>query len=97
MPALVSISLLEVLITRGITPTNSTTPLHVVCAWPLSGQYGPFLRFIYYLFVVGCIVARKKEWLENALVVPAVSAFHGLALAALHVDSELLMPILFHY
>lgn len=94
---MVSTSPLEVLITRGITPTNGTTPLQVVCAWPLSGQYGPFLRFIYYFFVAGCVTARKKEWLENALVVPAVSALHGLALAALHVDSELFMPIVFIY
>lgn len=97
MPALASTSLLEVLITRGTTPTNGTTPLQVVCAWPLSGQYGPFIRFGYYLFVAGCIIARKKEWLENALVVPAISALHGLALAALHVDSELPMLILFPY
>ncbi len=97
MPALVSTSLLEVLITRGTTPTNSTTPLQVVCAWPLLGQYGPFLRFIYYFFVAGCIIARKREWLEHALVVPAISALHGLSLAALHVDSELLIPILFFY
>lgn len=43
--------------------------------------------------MAACVLARKSEWLRNAclaaaLIVPAVAAFHGIALAALHVDGK---------
>lgn len=47
----------------------------------------------YYILVAACVLARKSEWLRNAclaaaLIFPAVAAFHGITLAALHVDGE---------
>ncbi|KAL1837193.1 hypothetical protein VTJ49DRAFT_4165 [Mycothermus thermophilus] len=61
------------------------TPVQVVCAFPVSGQYGFGSRVLYYAFVMICIVARKKEWLRNAclaaaLVTPAVAAIHAWAI-----------------
>lgn len=49
MPALSSTSLLDGLVARNATATatNATSnALQVVCAWPLSGQYGPGPRFM---------------------------------------------------
>jgi hypothetical protein len=43
-----------------------------------------FFDHRYYSFIAACIFARKGEWLENALVVPAISAFYAICLAALH-------------
>jgi hypothetical protein len=65
----------------------------VVCAWPVSGQYGPGSRVLYYVLVATCVFARKAEWLRNAclaaaLLFPAVAALHGLVLAALHVNGQ---------
>ncbi|KAK4208833.1 hypothetical protein QBC37DRAFT_324894 [Rhypophila decipiens] len=73
--------------------TNQEEPvLMVICAWPLSGQYGLGPRIIYYGAVVGCMVSRKAEWLRNSLLgdvvmlFPVVAALHSIVLAALHVD-----------
>lgn len=80
------------------TATNLTaiSPLQVVCAWPVSGQYGPGSRFLYYILIAACVFARKAEWLRNAclaaaLLFPAVAALHGIVLASLHVDGKLAM------
>jgi len=72
--------------------------ISVICAWPLSGQYGVGSRILYYILVAACVLARKSEWLRNAclaaaLIVPAVAAFHGIALAALHVDDAIDLDI----
>ena len=69
-----------------------TTPLQVICAWPVSGQYGPGSRFLYYALVAVCVLARKTDWLRNAslaaaLLLPAIAAIHGIVLAVLHNDS----------
>ncbi|KAK1830901.1 hypothetical protein QBC39DRAFT_100959 [Podospora conica] len=70
----------------------------VVCAWPVSGQYGPGTRILYYVLVAACVLARKKEWLRNAclaaaLILPAVAAIHGVVLAAVHVDAKVDMDV----
>lgn len=41
----------------------------------------------YYVLVVTCVLARRKEWLRNAclaaaLLLPAVAAIHAVVLAA---------------
>lgn len=64
-------------------------PLQVICAWPVSGQYGFGTRILYYVLIATCLAARGKDWLVTpclaaALVLPAVAAFHGIVLAALH-------------
>lgn len=90
MPALVSRNATE-------ASTNATT-LHVICEFPLSGQYGLGSRLLYYALVVACVVGRtneviKKACLAAALVFPAVAAFHGIVLAALHRDGVVDMDI----
>ncbi|OTA75906.1 hypothetical protein M434DRAFT_26096 [Hypoxylon sp. CO27-5] len=72
--------------------------MQVVCAWPVSGQYGPGSRVLYYALVAACVLARKAEWLRNAclaaaLVFPAVAALHGIVLTAVHVDGAVDMDV----
>lgn len=47
MPAISPPLLLNTLVIRNITDANSTDEvLQVVCAWPVSGQYGPGSRVL---------------------------------------------------
>lgn len=76
--------------TAPSTNTNSSS-LQVLCAWPVSGQYGPGSRALYYTLVATCVFARKAKWLRDAfiaaaLLLPAVAALHGVVLARMHVD-----------
>ncbi|KAK7936156.1 hypothetical protein PG985_001651 [Apiospora marii] len=81
------------------TPANATLPpWEVICAWPVSGQYGPGSRYLYYALVAACILARKSEWLRNAclaagLLFPAIAAFHGIVLAAMHNNGAVDMDV----
>ncbi|KAM0544541.1 hypothetical protein ACHAPJ_011758 [Fusarium lateritium] len=68
---------------------HSGDALQVICAWPVSGQYGTGTRVLYYVLIAACLVARREEWLVNpclaaALVLPAVAAIHGIVLTAMH-------------
>ncbi|KIW00744.1 uncharacterized protein PV09_07728 [Verruconis gallopava] len=77
---------------------NSTQSVLVVCAWPVSGQYGPGSRILYYALVAACVLARRQLWLRDAclaaaLLFPAVAAIHGIVLAAMHVDNAVDMDI----
>ncbi|KAF2767090.1 hypothetical protein EJ03DRAFT_329507 [Teratosphaeria nubilosa] len=80
-------------------PANTTEQaIQIVCAWPVSGQYGPGARILYYVLIVACIFARKTEWLRNAclaaaLLLPAVAAIHGIVLAAAHIDRAVDMDV----
>lgn len=79
------------------TAVTPAAAVDVVCAWPVSGQYGPGSRILYYVLVATCILGRRVEWLRNAalavaLVFPAVAALHALVLAALHVNGALFSP-----
>ncbi|KAF8855957.1 hypothetical protein BDZ45DRAFT_594913 [Acephala macrosclerotiorum] len=100
MPALSSASLLNTLVPRNVTATGNATnhTLQVICAFPVSGQYGPGSRILYYVLIAACVFARKSEWLKTAclaaaLLFPAVAALHGIVLAALHVDGAVDMDI----
>jgi hypothetical protein len=94
MPALLAKLSDEMFARMATGPEMSTESLgndslQVMCAWPLSGQYGTGSRVLYYVLVTACIVARKYEWLRDAclaavLLLPAVAALHGIVLAALH-------------
>ncbi|KAJ4393627.1 hypothetical protein N0V93_002840 [Gnomoniopsis smithogilvyi] len=81
------------------SPTNDTIQhFDVICAWPVSGQYGPGTRFLYYVLVAVCVLGRGSEWLKGAclaaaLLVPAVAALHGIVLAAVHVDGAVDMDV----
>ncbi|KAK0294950.1 hypothetical protein LTS00_006416 [Friedmanniomyces endolithicus] len=78
---------------------NASSPaLQVVCAWPVSGQYGPGSRVLYYVLVAACIFARKEQWLKGAclaatLLFPAVAAIHGIVLAAMHIPGAVDMDV----
>ncbi|RBA20782.1 hypothetical protein FPRO05_08229 [Fusarium proliferatum] len=78
----------NVLFTRAAT-NGTGDALQVICAWPVSGQYGTGTRVLYYVLIAACLVARREEWLVNpclaaALVLPAVAAIHGIVLTAMH-------------
>ncbi|KAK2677935.1 hypothetical protein RAB80_006675 [Fusarium oxysporum f. sp. vasinfectum] len=71
------------------TDAAETIANSVICAWPVSGQYGTGTRVLYYVLIAACLVARREEWLVNpclaaALVLPAVAAIHGIVLTAMH-------------
>ncbi|KAK2068124.1 hypothetical protein P8C59_002787 [Phyllachora maydis] len=85
-----------------VRDVNTSSPggetLQVICAWPVSSQYGPGTRLLYYVLVAACVVARKNEWLKRAvlaaaLLVPAVAAIHAVVLAALHNQDAVDMDI----
>ncbi|CAH0047116.1 unnamed protein product [Clonostachys solani] len=72
---------------------NSGGALQVICAWPVSSQYGPGSRILFYLLIAACVLARKANWIKNAclaaaLLLPTIAAVHAIALAALHRDSK---------
>ncbi|KAL4908648.1 hypothetical protein BDW74DRAFT_147723 [Aspergillus multicolor] len=83
----------------AVSPSNTTeTGLEVVCSWPVSGQYGPGTRVLYYVLIAACVFARKEEWVRNAclagaLLFPAIAALHGIVLAAVHVDGAIDMDV----
>ncbi|PSR84072.1 hypothetical protein BD289DRAFT_461078 [Coniella lustricola] len=81
-----------------VTANASTGTIQAVCAWPVSGQYGPGTRILYYVLVAACVFGRGSEWLRGAclaaaLLLPAVAALHGIVLAAVHVDTAVDMDI----
>ncbi|KAI1658788.1 hypothetical protein F4813DRAFT_356270 [Daldinia decipiens] len=87
-----------VLASNATNAANTDEIVQVICAWPVSGQYGPGSRVLYYVLVAACVFARKAEWLRNAclaaaLIFPAVAALHGIVLAAVHVDTAVDMDI----
>ncbi|KAG2021441.1 hypothetical protein GB937_004778 [Aspergillus fischeri] len=83
MPA---ISHLSTELNRTIdTPNAASDTLQVICAWPVSGQYGPGTRIL-------------AEWLRNAclaaaLLFPAVAALHSIVLASLHIEAAVDMDV----
>ncbi|GJN81595.1 hypothetical protein PLIIFM63780_005130 [Purpureocillium lilacinum] len=94
------------LIQRGVDNTTHASnaagsgddALQVICAWPVSGQYGPGSRILYYVLIAACVLAQKSVWIRNAclaaaLLLPAVAAVHAIVLAALHVDGAVDMDV----
>ena len=77
---------------------TASEPVQVVCAFPVSGQYGPGSRVLYYTLVAACVLARRQPWIRDAclaaaLLFPAVAAIHGIVLAALHKEDVVDMDI----
>ncbi|KAK6003661.1 hypothetical protein QM012_009432 [Aureobasidium pullulans] len=99
MPPISATFLIGELLSRNVTTADgSGAGLPVVCAWPVSGQYGPGSRVLYYVLVVLCVFGKKADWIKDAclaavLLFPAVAALHGITLAALHVDGAVDMDI----
>ena len=66
---------------------NNSLP-SAICSYPLSGQYGPGTRILYYGLVAVCIFARRHEWLREpclaaALLLPALASIHAIVLGSL--------------
>ena len=80
-------------------PAQTTPkPIEVVCAFPVSGQYGPGSSVLYYALVAACVLARRQPWIRDAclagaLLFPAVAALHGIVLAAMHTEGAVDMDI----
>lgn len=67
---------------------GSDNGIPVLCAWPLSGQYGPGARMLYYVLVIVCLFAARfpsirDSCLAAALLFPAVAAIHALVISSL--------------
>jgi hypothetical protein len=96
MPRLPLTAVLDTLLKRNATQTatnNTTQVLHVICEFPLSGQYGPGSRYLYYLLIIVCVLGDKSNLLRKvglaaALIFPALAAVHAIVLAALHNDGK---------
>ncbi|KAL4780094.1 hypothetical protein BJX76DRAFT_364616 [Aspergillus varians] len=96
----IALSSLPVHVRQVIPVRTGTTEigLEVICAWPVSGQYGPGTRVLYYVLIAACLFARKEAWLTNAclagaLLFPAIAALHGIVLVAVHVDGAIDMDV----
>ncbi|KAF8316870.1 hypothetical protein DL93DRAFT_2226674 [Clavulina sp. PMI_390] len=90
LSALPALGVNSLVATNG-TAIDSGSAVSVICAFPLSGQYGPGARALYYVLVVICVVFNSIEWardasLAAALLFPAVGALHALVLAAISQD-----------
>ncbi|ETR99849.1 hypothetical protein M419DRAFT_54116, partial [Trichoderma reesei RUT C-30] len=51
---------------------NATKPVEVICAWPVSGQYGAGSRVLYYVLIAACLFARREIWIKNACLAAAL-------------------------
>ncbi|KAH9209578.1 hypothetical protein DL95DRAFT_477141 [Leptodontidium sp. 2 PMI_412] len=90
MPAFPSTSLHTL---SNQTATDATSnALQVVCAWPVSGQYGPGSRVLYYVLILACVFAQILAWL-TVLLFPTIAAVHGIVLAAMHVNGAVDMDV----
>ncbi|GFF28719.1 hypothetical protein IFM58399_02067 [Aspergillus lentulus] len=79
-------------------PDAASDILQAICAWPVSGQYGPGTRILYYVLITTCVFGRRAEWLRNAclaaaLLFPAVAALHSIVLASLHIEAAVDMDV----
>ena len=75
-------------------PSESASGIPVLCAWPISGQYGLGSRILFYILVAACLIARNNKRIKSAslvgiLLFPAVAALHAITLAALHNPGKL--------
>ena len=72
---------------RDLTyPPPAPPTFTVICAYPLSGQYGPGARYLYYGLVAVCIFGQRQEWLREpclaaALLFPALASIHAIIMA----------------
>ncbi|KAH9481276.1 hypothetical protein JR316_0005798 [Psilocybe cubensis] len=59
----------------------------LICAYPLSGGYGPIPRFLYYILLIITLVFHKTKWLVDStlgasMIFSSIAAVHALALDA---------------
>ncbi|KZV75586.1 hypothetical protein PENSPDRAFT_73133 [Peniophora sp. CONT] len=69
-----------------ISQSGASAGAPVLCAWPLSGQYGVGSRYLYYALVLVSIFFLKTDWMRGAataaaLIYAAVAALHSIILA----------------
>ena len=60
---------------------------HVLCTYPISGQYGFLNRLLYYILMIFALLVRKRTWLSaaalgTAMTYAASAAVHAFALLA---------------
>lgn len=80
---------------------STKTGLQVICAWPVSGQYGAGTRVAYYVLIaITMSLHRAKKLVEVALaaviVLPTIAAIHGIVLATVHVEGSSCFPKNYH-
>ncbi|KAJ7797500.1 hypothetical protein B0H14DRAFT_2531040 [Mycena olivaceomarginata] len=78
-----------------MSTTSDTDAVSVICAYPLSGQYGPGARFSLYILLLACILWRKQTVVLNlglgaVLFTGLVGAVHGVALGAVRSNKDVL-------
>lgn len=59
----------------------------LICAYSLSGGYGPIPRFLYYILLIVTLVFHKIKWLVDStlgasMIFSSIAAVHGVALAS---------------
>ena len=67
-------------ITTMSSPMSSTTPLHI-CAYPLSPQYGPIIRYLIYPLLFCTFISPLVSFLRTG---PLKTIFTYCAIAAVH-------------
>ena len=50
----------------------------IQCSYPISGQYGPTPRYVYYCLVVIAVLLRSRTWIATAITA-SVMTFSGVA------------------
>lgn len=84
MPAIpASITLLSTLVDRDINTTAAAAvapadPLQVVCAWPVSGQYGPGSRYLYEPLHLHSIFPPTRQEIPSHSMILVPSILHSL-------------------
>ncbi|KAJ8113590.1 hypothetical protein OPT61_g4312 [Boeremia exigua] len=78
---------------------SNKSGIQVICAWPVSGQYGVGTRIAYYILIATATWLGRYGKLRDAvlaavLVLPTVAGIHGIVLAAVHVEGAVDLDIL---
>jgi hypothetical protein len=76
-----------------VAATDAASGIEVICAWPVSGQYGAGTRIAFYILIGLATFLAKKGKIRAAalaavLVLPTIAGIHGIVLAAVHVDGR---------
>ncbi|KAL8794279.1 MAG: hypothetical protein Q9195_003105 [Heterodermia aff. obscurata] len=79
--------LLLLLLLLSICAPATADSLKGICAYSISGAYGPISRYLYYAFLVIPMVLHRLEWLVGgtlgaSMLFSSITAIHGIALAS---------------
>jgi hypothetical protein len=59
------------LISMLLQPNATIVPVY--CTYPISGQYDPLVRWLFYLTLVVAVIGRKSTWLSSAALSTAIA------------------------